>query len=86
MHMIEAKDKQSATEKHNDFSQVRADVCLEAVPCSHPNKYVSPELPDWMEYHPSSSSKICSRCSTPKEPENLITSDPYFYTHRGLTV
>src|ERR1043165_5078157 len=79
MHLIEAKDKASASEKHNDFSEVRADICIEAISCCHPNKFIGPELPDWMEYYPSASSKICSRCSTPKEPENQLPSEPYYY-------
>lgn len=84
MHLIEGGDRSDAIERFNDkAAKTKADVCIEAIPCPHPKKFIAPELPDWMEVYCEPTSSICARCSTPREPECLIITMPATFKHDG---
>lgn len=79
MYLQQGNDTSDAMARHNDIYKIPADLAIQAQPCPH-KRYIIPELPEWMEYTPNASCKLCLKCSTPQEPENGFIDNPKFFT------
>lgn len=79
---------EKAKDLHDYSYAVKTDICVEAIPCPHPDRYIAPELPEWMDYYPSKGCNICLRCSTPIETKQGFSKEEEtgFYNSKSTVI